>query len=1295
VRALLFHSPDGWLSLERPSEIVVARTIADVRPCLQAAEAAARRGAYAAGFVSYEAGAAFGLAVQPAPKHTLPLAWFAIVPASNAVRVDPPVAGTTPSLAWTADMDRDAYVDAIDRVRAHIADGDTYQLNFTFRLRTSFTDDPRALFGSLVAAQHGAWSAYLDLGSHAICSASPELFFRLDRGVIECRPMKGTMPRGLWPAADLGQAERLRASPKNQSENVMIVDLMRSDLGRIARVGTVDVVSLFDVERYPAQWQMTSSVRADVHGVPMAEIFASLFPSGSVTGAPKTRSMEIIRDLETSPRGIYTGAIGLIGPSGDAHFNVAIRTVVVDRERGEAEFGVGSGVVWESDAQDEFDECRVKASILTSRLPDFELLETLKWDPSDGFVLLERHLERLMASAAYFDIPCSRDTIMTTMNNAIAGRRTPTRARLLLSRAGRARCEATDLSPLPPIHTIALAAAPVSRSDVFLYHKTTHRIVHERARASRPDVDEVLLWNEDGEITEAINANVVVEIEGQRMTPPIASGLLPGTMRAELVTRGDIVEGVIRTTDLSDSSRIWLINSVRGWMATMRVPAAMVLGLLLIASTAFAQGARPAPADRPTKHARAVRIPQGRIVVDGTMSEEEWRQADALTDFMQQEPSEGQPALFRSEVRFLYDDEMLYMGAKLFDDRPDKLVTNELKHDFSPRENDMFGITLDTFHDKLNGYGFFTIPKGARRDSQVADDGRANNQSWDAVWNVRTSVVDDGWIIEYGIPFKSLRFPKADVQLWGLNIVRVERRTNEISAWNFVPRSFPLSKPSFAGVLEGIEGVKPGRDIRIKPFGIVSGSRRAGAGKADADGGVDLKTGIGTSLVLDGTFRTDFAQVEADEQQINLTRFSLFYPEKREFFLENQRAFQINSSLAGNNLVPFFSRRIGLSDAGEEIPLIGGARLSGKQGRSTIGALNITTEKQARPGQLSLPRSNYSFARYGRDFLNNSSASAFYMGHERSGASNRVVGSDLQLNVHRRLVIDGLVMHSDTRGIEPGVGTGGGTALRGGFDFDSSLTRVAASYTSLDASFRNDLGFIQRPGRDILTGVVARGIRPSGDRARIVREYTPGLTFTRFTRDGLGTETRSVSPNLALLFADASTASVALQMNEEAIEAPFRINPAHTIPVGRYRFNQVIANGRMTQAHRLALNGELRAGSFWDGTRYGFTAGGRFRANAHLATTLNFTRDMISAPGASFNTNLVSLRVDGSFTTRMFLNAFIQYNSVTREVLSNVRFNVIHRPLSDLFVVYNEARPTVTAPVSRAVTVKLTQMVSF
>lgn len=708
---------------------------------------------------------------------------------------------------------------------------------------------------------------------------------------------------------------------------------------------------------------------------------------------------------------------------------------------------------------------------------------------------------------------------------------------------------------------------------------------------------------------------------------------------------------------------------------------------LLLPLPAAAQRARGI--DHPQRHARASRVEKGRIQVDGTLSEPECATAEPLTDFLQQEPTEGALSNFKSDVRFVYDDETLYVGAMLYDPEPERLVSNELKRDFAPRDSDMFGITLDTFLDKLNGYGFFTMPMAAWRDTQVADDGRANNQNWDGIWKVKTSIVENGWVVEYSIPFRSLRFPRKDSQVWGLNVVRLIRRTNEITLWNFVPRSFPLSKPSFAGTLEGIQGVKPGRDLRVKPYGLTSMTNRAGTTTGVFDGGLDVKAGIGTNLVLDGTLRTDFAQVEVDEQQINLTRFSLFFPEKREFFLENQRAFQINSTLAGTNLVPFFSRRIGLSDTGTEIPLIGGARLSGRQGRSTIGLLNITTESVERPGQARVPRSNYTFLRYGRDFLNNSSASAFYMGHEQGVHANRVAGADMQLAIRRRTVVDVVAMHSATHGAPAG------NAFRAGVDFDSSVTRVAASATRLDPTFRNDLGFIQRPGRDIYTALASRGIRPSKARAKIVREYTPGIAYTRFVRDGLGTETGTLSPSLGLLFADASTASVTWQRSEEALAAPFRIHPTQTIAPGRYRFGGLVATGRMTPARRVALNGEVRAGAFWNGNRTGFTAGARFRANVRVATSVNYARDMIDLPGGSFTTNLLSLRVDGSFTTKMFLNAFIQYNSTTREVSSNVRFNVIHHPLSDLYVVYNEGHPTTGAPVTRSVAVKLTQMLAF
>ena len=571
VFEVLLRTPfDGpWLSMQDPSAVLTARRSGDLRACLDAVEDAARGGSYVAGFLTYEAAAAFGLAVHEPRANGLPLARFGIFPRQHVRRLEAPplTAQEHPVSNWAPSVEREDYADALRRIKFHIAEGDTYQLNFTYRLRAPFGGNAQGLFNDVVAAQAGAWSAYIDVGTHAICSASPELFFSLRSGRIECRPMKGTLPRAFSARDDVKQRERLRGSEKNRSENVMIVDLVRNDLGRVASVGSVSVRSLFDVERFPRQWQMTSTVTADVRDVRLSDLFAALFPSGSVTGAPKARSMEIIRELEQEPRGVYTGAIGLIDPLGRAHFNVAIRTVVIDRVREEAEFGVGGGIVWESSAADEYEECRTKAAILLNRDPAFELLETLRWTPNEGYALLDRHLERVSLSADYFALPCAVAEIGLALQSAVAHRTCPAKVRLLVGRDGRPRCEVADLPArgADRVRT-ALAAAPVSADNVFLYHKTTQRDVYEAARASRPDADAVLLWNEAGEVTEGTDANVVVELGGRRVTPPVECGLLPGTMRADLLARGEIVEQLVTRADLRRAGQMWLINSVRGWV---------------------------------------------------------------------------------------------------------------------------------------------------------------------------------------------------------------------------------------------------------------------------------------------------------------------------------------------------------------------------------------------------------------------------------------------------------------------------------------------------------------------------------------------------------------------------------------------------------------------------------------------------------------------------------------------------------------------------------------------------------
>jgi para-aminobenzoate synthetase/4-amino-4-deoxychorismate lyase len=566
---VVLRDADGaWHCCERPVEIVSTHSPHDVANCLDRIAAVVRPGGLrAAGFVSYEAAEAFALPVRSGSRNApLPLVWFGIFPDSHVtVSRDLPVGGPYRAGEWRPSISRDEYLDGIARIKTAIAAGDTYQINFTFRLRASFEGDPLGLMADLFAAQAGPWSAFVNTGDHAICSASPEVFFRRRGDRLECRPMKGTAPRGLWTADDLARATQLHDSEKNRAENVMVVDMTRNDLGRLARTGSVQVPTLFDVERYPGQWQMTSTVTASVDDTGAGPIFAALFPSGSVTGAPKRSSMKIIRDLETTPRGLYTGAIGSVSAD-DAAFNVAIRTVVIDLQQRFAEFGVGSGVVWDSVDRDEYDECLNKAAMLTRRVDPFALIETFRWDPAAGFVRLSRHIDRLRGSAAYFGFTeLDHALLAARLDTLVAAATTPLRVRLQLERSGdidlQCRGIEEDVRPM----SVALADEPVSSSDVFLFHKTTRREVYERARARRPDVDAVLLWNERGEITEATEANVVCELKGARVTPPLESGLLPGVLREELLERGAIREQVIRKDDLPRVDRIWLISSLRGW----------------------------------------------------------------------------------------------------------------------------------------------------------------------------------------------------------------------------------------------------------------------------------------------------------------------------------------------------------------------------------------------------------------------------------------------------------------------------------------------------------------------------------------------------------------------------------------------------------------------------------------------------------------------------------------------------------------------------------------------------------
>jgi hypothetical protein len=715
------------------------------------------------------------------------------------------------------------------------------------------------------------------------------------------------------------------------------------------------------------------------------------------------------------------------------------------------------------------------------------------------------------------------------------------------------------------------------------------------------------------------------------------------------------------------------------------MPIALAVSLcLLFASDASAQAQTDQNAVRATKRLQALRIDEP-ITLDGEFDEPAWSRAEAARDFTQQEPNEGAPTSEPSEVRFLYDRDALYFAGRFTDSDPRGPIVDDLKRDFEGRNGDIVGVSIDTF-GAYDAYNFNFNAAGVLRDTQSHEDGRVFNANWDGLWTVRTRRFTGGWTVEGRIPFKTMRFPETDEQDWAMNVFRLIRRKNEFTYWSPQPRQFSNYRISFGGRLTGIRDVRPGRNIQIKPFYTGSRSNLALPGltrRWDADGGVDVKYGIGSSLALDLTLHTDFSQVEADEQQINLTRFSLLFPEKRDFFLENQGAFRIGD-LSGRTVIPFFSRRIGLSPAGQPIPLLGGARLTGRQGDYTLGLLNIQTE--AVDGR---PADNFTTLRAARNF-GGSSIGGFYLGREASGTTghNRVAGADVHLNVSRALDVFGFLMASDA--------TGGQQGRAGRLAFLVAQRNYSAdvSYTNITPDFRNDLGFIARGDIGLVAWDVARHFRPAGGnrRLRLVSVGTLGEVFDDSAHSVLNS--RRVRMYAREGFADGGTLNTSVDRNFERLPAPFEVSRGVFIDPGEYRFTQFLAGYASNQSSALSFSADTTLGDFYSGTIRGVTGSVRWRMNENFATSAALETNAIDLPQAGFDTQIARLRVDYSVNTRMFLNTYVQYNNATSSWLTNVRYRFMYRPLSDFYVVYNDAR-TSGRPGQRTFAIKHTLMLAF
>jgi para-aminobenzoate synthetase/4-amino-4-deoxychorismate lyase len=555
-------------SLRDPRSILVAQSIDEVIPVVRAAEAAAKSGSWVALAISYDAAPAFDDALDTHRDAEFPLVWCGIFDERSSVVMSEDhfaVSDFTPALS------AGEYLAGVEAIKAYIAAGDTYQVNYTFPLRGTVSSDLFSCFRTVARSQGAGYSAYLDIGSHRILSFSPELFFRRDGMKLTTKPMKGTARRGRWIEEDDDRVVRLASSAKDRAENVMIVDLLRNDLGRVAEVGSVNVPALFVVERFNRVLQMTSTITATQKAdADLASVLGALFPCGSVTGAPKVRSMQIIRELEPHPRGIYTGAIGLLSPSGDMVFNVAIRTLAVENSTGpgRATLGVGGGITWESTVEGEYEESLLKASFLTERWPEFSLLETLALIDGE-YTLLQRHIGRAADSARYFGFAFSevqmRDALDSVARANSAGE---WRVRLLIDPDGSAHTEYRPLGPKrdTPLR-VRISPHPIDDTDPLVFHKISARERYHAALAECQPCDDVIFMNARGEVTESTIANIVVELDGKKWTPPREAGLLGGTMRAELIARGEVFERPIAVQQLQRIGTFWLVNSVRGWMA--------------------------------------------------------------------------------------------------------------------------------------------------------------------------------------------------------------------------------------------------------------------------------------------------------------------------------------------------------------------------------------------------------------------------------------------------------------------------------------------------------------------------------------------------------------------------------------------------------------------------------------------------------------------------------------------------------------------------------------------------------
>ncbi len=699
----------------------------------------------------------------------------------------------------------------------------------------------------------------------------------------------------------------------------------------------------------------------------------------------------------------------------------------------------------------------------------------------------------------------------------------------------------------------------------------------------------------------------------------------------------------------------------------------------------------PAPPAKPATQASVARGERPSVVavlateaprIDGVLDESVWASANLVDEFVQQEPEEGQPASDRTEVRILYDKGRLFIGVRAWASLP--VTATEMRRDADRLfDEDNFQVIVDTFHDSRNGYMFLTTPLGAKLEQQVFDEGEGGgrgttsnvNRNWDGIWGAAAKILPDGWTAEIAIPFSTVRFVPKDAQVWGLNFQRHIRRKNESVMWAPIPRAYTLTKVSLAGELQGLSGISRGLDLRLKPFFVGGGrnlktSPTLSTTDAIHDVGLDARYGVTAGLNMDLTLNTDFAQVEVDEQQVNLTRFGLFFPEKRDFFLENSNFFTMGtgSSFTSTQVQTdlFFSRRIGLSEAGTPIPILGGARLAGKSGKNNIGVLDIQTDSQfGRPGD------NFFVSRYSRDVFKRSRVGALFINKDTLDGSahyNRTMGVDANLAPTANLQVNSYLAKTVTPGKD-----GNDMAFYGRIAYRDPKWNLWLNYLDVQENFSAEAGFVQRTGIRTTKAYFGPTPRP---KAGNVKLFEPMYVLTYITDQANRMIGRQHHYMLGTTLRDDSFINVIFQQTLDVLDQPFRIRPTVVIPVGSYQMNEWIFTYNTSPGRRLYERLTVSPNRFYDGTRLSITAAAGVRASSRFSTELQYNRNDVKMPWGDFLVNLSTLRVDYTFSPRMTIRSLTQYNTSTHEITNNIRYNFIYRPGSDLYIVYNDLSQT-------------------